>query len=347
MSTVYDGPLALDLDAAELEAPGCPRSPARPSRARSRRRRSRPARLVRRRRPAGMNRTRSRPSASRASSAIARWPRWIGSNVPPNEPERAAHGRDAARDVPAVTGPPTSSAPTRARSPPIRTVSPGRTPGAAQLVVDARAARGRAGTARPTPRRRSSSGRRAARSACRGPGTRRRRRARRVNPSPIASMRWTTTPAGSGGSASSSASTAAAPRSRARSSSRPSPVGGGDARRPAAPRPRARRRNAGHASRGRRQVELVEGDEHRLLEQRRVVRLELLADDLVVPLGSRDAPSTTWTSTRVRSTWRRNAWPRPAPGRRALDQPGHVGDRRPSLVLVAEVHARRGSARAS
>ena len=41
-------------------------------------------------------------------------------------------------------------------------------------------------------------------------------------------------------------------------------------------------------------------------------------------------------STRVRSTWRRNAWPSPAPPR-ALDQPGHVGDRRPAPVLEPEV----------
>ena len=35
---------------------------------------------------------------------------------------------------------------------------------------------------------------------------------------------------------------------------------------------------------GRGQVDLVEGDEHRLLEERRVVRPELVADDVVVPL---------------------------------------------------------------
>ena len=54
--------------------------------------------------------------------------------------------------------------------------------------------------------------------------------------------------------------------------------------------------------------------------------------------GSRDAPSTMCTRIRVRSTWRRNAWPRPGAGAGALDEPGDVGDRRPALILVAEVH---------
>ena len=65
---------------------------------------------------------------------------------------------------------------------------------------------------------------------------------------------------------------------------------------------------------------------------------ELLADDAVGPSsGSRAEPSTTWTRMRVRSTWRRNAWPRPAPWLAPSMRPGHVGDRRPPLVLVAEV----------
>ena len=51
---------------------------------------------------------------------------------------------------------------------------------------------------------------------------------------------------------------------------------------PSAARARSERRP--RLLRGR-QVELVERDEHRLLEQRRVVRPQLLADDLVVPLG--------------------------------------------------------------
>ena len=43
--------------------------------------------------------------------------------------------------------------------------------------------------------------------------------------------------------------------------------------------------NAGQASRRGRQVHLVERDEHRLGQQRRIVGPQLLADDVVVPLG--------------------------------------------------------------
>ena len=39
---------------------------------------------------AGTSSTRSRPRVSRASSAIARWPWWIGSNVPPRMPSEPA-----------------------------------------------------------------------------------------------------------------------------------------------------------------------------------------------------------------------------------------------------------------
>ena len=42
------------------------------------------------------------------------------------------------------------------------------------------------------------------------------------------------------------------------------------------------------------------------------------------------------TSTRARSTWRRNRWPRPLPFARALDEPGDVGD--DELGVVAEPH---------
>ncbi len=53
--------------------------------------------------------------------------------------------------------------------------------------------------------------------------------------------------------------------------------------------------------------------------------------------GSRSEPSTTWTRIRVRSTWRRKAWPRPAPWLAPSMRPGHVGDRRAPLVLLAEI----------
>jgi hypothetical protein len=37
---------------------------------------------------AGTNRTRSRDKASLTSSALRRWPQWIGSKVPPKRPIR-------------------------------------------------------------------------------------------------------------------------------------------------------------------------------------------------------------------------------------------------------------------
>ena len=46
--------------------------------------------------------------------------------------------------------------------------------------------------------------------------------------------------------------------------------------------------------------------------------------------------STTWTSTFVRSRWRRNWWPRPRPAMRAFDQPGHVGDDEAAVVAQAD-----------
>ena len=99
----------------------------------------------------------------------------------------------------------------------------------------------------------------------------------------MASMRWTTTPAGSGGVAhvgriGQQLGEPGAERLDALAGRR----GQGDDRKPvglALPpegRPRLGRR---------RQVQLVERDEHRLREERRVVRLQLVADDLVVPLG--------------------------------------------------------------
>ena len=47
------------------------------------------------------------------------------------------------------------------------------------------------------------------------------------------------------------------------------------------------------------------------------------------PTGSEPssgARSSTWTSRRVRSTCARKSWPRPGAARRALDQPGDVGE---------------------
>ena len=82
---------------------------------------------------------------------------------------------------------------------------------------------------------------------------------------------------------------------------------------------------------------LLNAIEHRLLEQRRIVRPELLADDLVVPFrvarGAIDHVDEDPCPLDVAQE--RVAEPRAAAG--ALDQAGHVGDRRPALVLVTEV----------
>ena len=150
-------------------------------------------------------------------------------------------------------------------------------------------------------------------------------------------------PAGSGGSASSSAEGSVSAR-RSRRSAMPSPVGRGDRRRPAARRARGRagtpatpRPRAGRSS-------LLNATIVGFSRSAGSCARELVADDLEVPLRDRASePSTTWTRIRVRSTWRRNACPRPAPLLRALDEPGHVRDRRPARVLVAEVeHAEVG-----
>ena len=62
------------------------------------------------------------------------------------------------------------------------------------------------------------------------------------------------------------------------------------------------------------QVELVGDDEGDLVEQRRVMCLELLADDLVVALGiGRREVDDVGQDSRVRATWRRKASPSPAP----------------------------------
>ena len=59
--------------------------------------------------------------------------------------------------------------------------------------------------------------------------------------------------------------------------------------------------------------------------------------------GSRAEPSTTWTRTRVRSTWRRKAWPRPAPWLAPSMRPGTsaiVGRRSSSLAEVEHAEVR-------
>ena len=110
---------------------------------------------------------------------------------------------------------------------------------------------------------------------------------------------------------------AAARRGGARNASRPSPGLRRDGRRPSGPRLRAGTLEGRPRVAGRGQVELVEGDEHRLLEQRRVVGSQLVADDLVVPL-------------RVARRRRRRRGPGPASARRGAGT--RVRGRRPALA---------------
>ena len=120
--------------------------------------------------PAGMNRTRDRPRTSRASSATARWARCGRVEGAAEDPDRPSPtpGRAAHRAVrfPGV-GPPLELDPPD----PHGVAAPGRRPAAALRRCPA--GRGRAGTARRIPRRRSWSGRRSAR--CGDPARGRRR----------------------------------------------------------------------------------------------------------------------------------------------------------------------------
>ena len=83
-------------------------------------------------------------------------------------------------------------------------------------------------------------------------------------------------------------------------------------------------------------VDLVGGDELRLLEQVAVVERRARGECVSKSsTGSRpDAPdtSTRWISTFVRSMWRRNWWPEPVSLVRPFDQPGHVGDDEAALA---------------
>ena len=97
--------------------PRCRRSPARPSRRDARPASPRSAGLCGGS-PAGTNRIRSRPRASRASSAIARCPMWMGSNVPPMTPmAAAAHRRGPPAAAPVTGARSRARPPTRARPP--------------------------------------------------------------------------------------------------------------------------------------------------------------------------------------------------------------------------------------
>ena len=279
MSTVYDGPLGR-VRSGWPRRPGCRRSPAPPSRGGVR-------------------------LADRAVDLVGR--HRGGNEQDPLEPERLARllGDGQMGDVDRIeraTEDPDRATPDGAagsrrgpRSPALPglrlpfelgrpdtdgVARPRRRPAAARRRCPS--AGGRAGIARPTPRSRSWSARRSARSAGRARGTRRPRRSPpRSRPSSPRSGGPRRLPAPARPSSSAGGRSAA---SRSRNASRPVPGRCGDGHRVeslARPGSTERRPCVGRGW----QVDLVERDEHRLLEQGRVVGLELLADDRVVPFG--------------------------------------------------------------
>ena len=225
-----------------------------------------------------MNRTRSRPSASRAASAIARWPRWIGSNVPPMTPDAPA-----GRAGPAVTA---------------------RCPGLGlPLELDRADADGVAGLRRPARRSSASMPRRsrsrwkrsadsstskfvwAARRSMRWPRTRT-RRPRRARPR--SRRPW---PRGDGRRRPPARAARPAPRrsagaraSAARSSSSPSPLGGGDADDGQALALARAAANAGQASAAAARSSLLKATSIGFSRSAGSWASQLLADDVVVPL---------------------------------------------------------------
>jgi len=67
------------------------------------------------------------------------------------------------------------------------------------------------------------------------------------------------------------------------------------------------------------------------------VEAQLLADDAVVPLGVAGGAVDDVDEDPRRSTWRRNAWPSPAPDDAPSMRPGTSGDRHPAILGVVEV----------
>ena len=87
-----------------------------------------------------------------------------------------------------------------------------------------------------------------------------------------------------------------------------------------------------------RQVDLVERDQHGLVEESRIVRAKLLADHVVVP-----SRVTGRTVDDVDEDPRpldvaQEGMAESGPAARTLDEPGYVGDRRSPFVVLAEVH---------
>ena len=292
---------------------------------------------------AGMNSTRSRPMASAASVASQRCPTCGGSNVPPRIPMRrgsspvdsARAARVAARrsarsslvlaplelGATDVDGGPRAGAASPQLGVDPEPLEEAPEPIAGLVVLEVGARRGGLDAPpldaevrhpRPPP----------------------------ASPRPSGSKRWTTRllvgrPAGSR----SVGLVERGRRARARSSSRPVPswaltadrVGQGAAQlRPA----------LAHLGK----VELRDDERHRSLDAApgRAVAAPRRPPPTPPP-ARRAAPSTTPTRTRVRSTWRRNWWPRPLPLVGALDEPGHVGDDRESALRRHRARSRRGS----
>ena len=104
------------------------------------------------------------------------------------------------------------------------------------------------------------------------------------------------------------------------------------------PAARSAASNAGQAATAAGRSSLLNTVSCRLVEQRRVVRPELLADHLVVPQRVPSAPVDHVEQHSRPLDVAQERMPQPRTGRRALDQAGNVGDGRPATVLHAEVH---------
>ena len=232
----------------------------------------------------------------------------------------------------AVTGAlPRAPPPIRARPTPIRTVSPAATPGSPQLGVDAEPREVALEALRRLLDVEVGLGGEALDPRARGRGTPRRSSRSTTNPSPMRLDAMDDDAGGLGRLGQLVRVGQQRRRARLGSASRPSPVGAEIATTVDA------LGGSGAAERrpclgGGGQVDLVERDEHRLLEQRRVVRPELLADDVVVPLGvARRAVDDVDEHPRpLDVAQERVAEAGAAAG--ALDEAGHVGDRRAAVV---------------
>ena len=135
-------------------------------------------------------------------------------------------------------------------------------------------------------------------------------------------------------------------RRAARNASSPSPV---DAEMATTVRPSASRarRKAGQASCAAGRSSLLKATSIGFSRSAGSCARELLADDLVVPLGiARRAVDDVDEDARPLDVAQEGVAEAGA-GAGALDEARDVGDRRPALVLVAEVHDARGSARGS